>query len=218
MQFELRAGGHTRQRRLRRADGQALARQRQDNQARGGLRRGRLPAITCDVDTAAYANMGSAVSELCAKSVDDLAEIARNSPIPFVVKGVMTAEGALKCADAGCAGIIVSTHGGRVMTSAQSTAEVLPEIRAAVGDRLTVIVDGGIRTGYDIFKVLALGADAAMIGRPFVVAAVGGSALDGGAEGVAMYADAKRAELENLMIMTNCRTVDAIAADRVVIS
>lgn len=162
--------------------------------------------------------MGSAVSELCAKSVDDLAEIARNSPIPFVVKGVMTAEGALKCADAGCSGIIVSTHGGRVITSAQSTAEVLPEIRAAVGDRLTVIVDGGIRTGYDIFKVLALGADAAMIGRPFVVAAVGGSALDGGAEGVAMYADAKRAELENLMIMTNCRTVDAITADRVVIS
>lgn len=176
------------------------------------------PAIACDVDTVAYANMGSAVSELCAKSVDDLAEIARNSPIPFVVKGVMTAEGALKCADAGCSGIIVSTHGGRVITSAQSTAEVLPEIRAAVGDRLTVIVDGGIRTGYDIFKVLALGADAAMIGRPFVVAAVGGSALDGGAEGVAMYADAKRAELENLMIMTNCRTVDAITADRVVIS
>ncbi len=173
------------------------------------------PAVACDVDTAAYANMGSAVSELCAKSLSDLAEIARNSPIPFIVKGVMTAEGAAKCAEAGCAGIIVSTHGGRVITSAQATAEVLPEIRAAVGSSLTVIVDGGIRTGADIFKVLALGADAAMIGRPFVVAAVGGSALGSGAEGVELYANAKRAELENLMIMTNSRTTGDITAAKI---
>lgn len=173
------------------------------------------PAVACDVDTAAYANMGSAASELCAKSVADLGEIARNSPIPFIAKGVMTAEGAVKCAEAGCAGIIVSTHGGRVIASAQATAEVLPEIRAAVGSSLTVIVDGGIRTGADIFKVLALGADAAMIGRPFVVAAVGGSALGSGAEGVELYANTKRAELENLMIMTNSRTIGDITASKI---
>ena len=116
----------------------------------------------------------------------------------------ITGGSAPRCADAGCAGIIVSTHGGRVITSAQSTAEVLPEIRAAVGDRLTVIVDGGIRTGYDIFKVLALGADAAMIGRPFVVAAVGGSALDGGAEGGVEYENFNAADV---MLHVNGRSV-----------
>ena len=171
------------------------------------------PAIACDVDAAAFANMGSAVSQLAPKSVKDLAEIAAASPIPFIVKGVMTAEGAMKCAEAGCAGIIISTHGGRVITSSQATAEVLPGIRAAVGPALTIIVDGAIRTGYDVFKVLALGADAAMIGRPFVVAAVGG-----GAEGVELYANARRAELENLMIMTNCRTLADITPGKVVIS
>lgn len=171
------------------------------------------PAVACDVDAAAFANMGSAVDMVGAKSPADLEEICSSVPIPFIAKGVMTAEGALKCADAGCAGIIVSTHGGRVITSSQATAEVLPEIRRAVGKRLTIIVDGGIRTGGDIFKVLALGADAAMIGRPFVVAAHGG-----GAEGVAMYAESKRAELENVMTMCNCRTAADITADKVKVS
>ena len=170
------------------------------------------PALACDIDAAAFANMGSAVSALGPKTVSELREICSNIPIPFIAKGVMTAEGAVKCAEAGCGGIIVSTHGGRVMPSAQATAEVLPEIRRAVGSALTIIVDGGIRTGADIFKVLALGADAAMIGRPFVVAAVGG-----GAGGVRLYAETKRAELENLMVMTGCRTVADITPSKVVV-
>ena len=168
------------------------------------------PAVACDVDAAAFANMGSAVDMLGAKTVRDLAEIVDSIPIPFIAKGVMTAEGALKCAEAGCAGIIVSTHGGRVITSAQATSEVLPEIRAAVGKRMAIIVDGAIRTGCDIFKVLALGADAAMIGRPFVIAGHGG-----GAEGVELYANAKRAELENVMIMTGCRTLEEITPAKI---
>lgn len=175
------------------------------------------PALACDIDAAAFANMGDSVSLLAPKSAADLREICSALPIPFIAKGVMTAEGAVKCAEAGCGGIVVSTHGGRVLPSAQATAQVLPEIRRAVGDALTIIVDGGIRTGADIFKVLALGADAAMIGRPFVVAATGGSALEGGADGVAMYASAKRAELENLMVLTGCRTVGDITAARVAV-
>ena len=168
------------------------------------------PAVACDIDAAAFANMGSAVKTLSSKSVADLRAVAESLPVPFIAKGVMTAEGALKCAEAGCAGIIVSTHGGRVMTDAEATAKVLPEIRAAVGDRLTIIVDGGIRTGADIFKVLALGADAAMIGRPFVVAAHGG-----GAEGVELYANTKRAELEYMMTMANCPTIKDITAEKI---
>ena len=128
---------------------------------------------------------------------------------PWRDNGKLIAQ-AQRCAEAGCAGIIVSTHGGRVMTDAEATAKVLPEIRAAVGDRLTIIVDGGIRTGADIFKVLALGADAAMIGRPFVVAAHGG-----GAEGVELYANTKRAELEYMMTMANCPTVKDITAEKI---
>ena len=171
------------------------------------------PAVACDIDAAAFANMGSAVNTVGPKSVDELREVVEALPIPFIVKGVMTAEGALKCAEAGCAGIVVSTHGGRVMTDAQATAEVLPEIRAAVGDALTIIVDGAIRTGADIFKVLALGADAAMIGRPFVVAAHGG-----GAGGVKLYADTRRAELEYMMTMANCPDIASITRDKVAIA
>lgn len=79
---------------------------------------------------------------------------------PFLLKGVMTAAGAEKAARAGCAGVIVSTHGGRVIQSAPGTCEVIPEIRAAVGDSIKIIADGALRTGTDIFKALALGADA----------------------------------------------------------
>ena len=171
------------------------------------------PAVACDIDAAAFANMGTAVKTLSSKSVAELRAVAESIPVPFIAKGVMTAEGALKCAEAGCAGIIVSTHGGRVMTDAQATAEVLPEIRAAVGGALTVIVDGGIRTGADIFKVLALGADAAMIGRPFVVAAHGG-----GVEGVKLYAETKRAELEYMMTMANCPDLASITRAKVAVA
>ena len=171
------------------------------------------PAVACDIDAAAFANMGSAVKSLGPKSVAELRAVAESLPVPFIAKGVMTAEGALKCAEAGCAGIVISTHGGRVMTDAEATAKVLPEIRAAVGSALTIIVDGAIRTGADIFKVLALGADAAMIGRPFVVAAHGG-----GVEGVKLYAETKRAELEYMMTMANCRRVSDITSAKVAIA
>ena len=168
------------------------------------------PAVACDVDAAAFANMGAAVGQVGAKSPADLEEICAAVPVPFIAKGVMTGEGARKCAGSGCAGIVVSTHGGRVISSAQATGEALIEIRRAVADSLTVIVDGGVRTGADIFKLLALGADAAMIGRPFFVAAVGG-----GAEGVRLYADTKLAELENVMIMTGCRSIGEIGPDKI---
>ena len=215
VQFELGPRGHPRQRRLRRPDRQALAQQRQDNRQSRGLRRGRMPRRGLRRGHRRLRQHGlrrqRALRQVGCRPGRNSQEFAH----PFIAKGVMTAEGAVKCAEAGCAGIIVSTHGGRVIASAQATAEVLPEIRAAVGSSLTVIVDGGIRTGADIFKVLALGADAAMIGRPFVVAAVGGSALGSGAEGVELYANTKRAELENLMIMTNSRTIGDITASKI---
>lgn len=167
-------------------------------------------AFACDVDAAGFANMGTAVSQLSPKSEAELRELTSSVKLPFLLKGVMTAQGAEKAARAGCAGIIVSTHGGRVIQSAPSTCEVIPELRAAVGSDLKIIADGALRSGTDIFKALALGADAAMIGRPFVAAAHGA-----GAAGVQLYAETLGKELENVMLMTGCATLQDITREKI---
>jgi L-lactate dehydrogenase (cytochrome) len=89
-------------------------------------------------------------------------------PGPLVLKGVMSAEDAVRAADAGVEGIVVSNHGGRQLEGLPSTLEVLPEIADAAGDRLEIIFDGGIRRGGDVVKALALGARACIIGRAFL--------------------------------------------------
>lgn len=102
----------------------------------------------------------------------------------------MTARGAEKALEAGASGIVVSNHGGRVLDHCPATAEVLPEIVDAVGGKMTIFVDGAIRSGMDMFKALALGADAVLIGRPFVTTVYGG-----GEEGVQLYVQKLKAEL-----------------------
>ena len=91
----------------------------------------------------------------------------------------MTVKGARKALEAGAAGIVVSNHGGRVLDGVPATAAVLPAIADAVKGQMTVLVDGGIRTGVDVCKALALGADAVILARPYVTAVYGG-----GIEGV----------------------------------
>ena len=169
-------------------------------------------AFSSDIDAAGYANMGSAVGKVLPKSVEQLRELTSATSVPFILKGVMTPKGAVKAAEAGCAAIIVSTHGGRVITSAPSTCSVLPAIRAAVGNSIKIIVDGGLRSGVDIFKALALGADAAMIGRPYAVAAHGG-----GEEGVALYTEKLGAELRHTMQMCGAATLADITPDMVTV-
>lgn len=162
-------------------------------------------AIAMDIDAAGLPLLAAAGKPVCSKSVEELAEIAKHSPIPFILKGIMTADGAKKAAAAGAYGIVVSNHGGRVIDNTPATLEVLPEIKAAVGDKIKIFVDGGIRTGYDVFKAIALGADAVLIGRPYVVAACGG-----GAEGVTVYTQKIIAELQDAMKMTGCATLKDI--------
>ena len=101
-----------------------------------------------------------------------------------------------KALEAGASAIVVSNHGGRVLDQCPATAEVLPAIVDAVGDKMTILVDGGIRTGMDVFKALALGADAVLIARPFVNMVYGG-----GAEGVKIYVEKLKAELADTMAM-----------------
>ncbi|MDZ5010898.1 alpha-hydroxy-acid oxidizing protein, partial [Clostridium perfringens] len=109
------------------------------------------------------------------KSVDELKEIIELSKLPFIVKGIMTVKGALKAKEAGAAAIVVSNHGGRVQDQCPATAEVLANIVDAVGGSMRIFVDGGIRSGVDVFKALALGADGVLICRTFVTALYGGA-------------------------------------------
>jgi len=87
---------------------------------------------------------------------------------PFVIKGIQSAADALKAHEMGCAGIVVTNHAGRQVDGAVGSLEILPEIVEAVGNKLTIIFDSGIRTGADIFKALALGAHAVQVGRLYV--------------------------------------------------
>lgn len=154
-------------------------------------------AVATDIDAAGLALLKGIATPVSAKTVAELADVIGSTNLPVIIKGVMTAAGALKALEAGAYGIVVSNHGGRVLDQTPATIEVLPEIAAAVGGRLKIFIDGGIRTGLDVFKALALGADAVLIGRPYVTAVYGG-----GAEGAEVYTQKVGAELAEAMEMT----------------
>ena len=163
-------------------------------------------AVAMDVDAAGLPFLKNMTPPAGSKSVAELTEIVKLAERPFIVKGVMTVKGALKAKEAGAAAIVVSNHGGRVLDQCPSTAEVLPAIVDAVGGRMTILVDGGIRTGMDVFKALALGADAVLIGRPFVTMVYGA-----GAEGVKTYVEKLKAELADTMAMCGAHSLADIS-------
>ena len=163
-------------------------------------------AIAMDIDAAGLPFLKNLTPPAGSKTVDELKEIVRLAEgKPFILKGIMTVNGAKKALEAGASGIVVSNHGGRVLDQCPATAEVLPAIADAVGDKMTILVDGGIRTGMDVFKALALGADAVLIGRPFVNMVYGG-----GAEGVQVYVNKLKAELEDTMAMCGAHKLSDI--------
>lgn len=167
-------------------------------------------AMAMDIDAAGLPFLKNLTPPAGSKSVEELAQIIKAAGIPFIVKGVMTVKGALKAVEAGAQAIIVSNHGGRVLDQCPSTAEVLPEIAEAVKGKVKIFVDGGIRTGTDIFKALAMGADGVLIARPFVTAVYGG-----GEEGVKVYIQKLAAELEDTMRMTGAMTLNDITSDKI---
>ena len=168
-------------------------------------------AVAMDIDAAGLPFLKGMNPPAGAKSTEQLAEIARMSGKPFIVKGIMTVRGALKAREAGAAAIVVSNHGGRVLDQCPATAEVLCEIADALkGTGMKIFVDGGIRTGVDVFKALAMGADAAIICRPFVPMVYGG-----GEEGVRLYIDRIGAELEDTMAMCGAATLADIRRDMI---
>ena len=167
-------------------------------------------AVAMDIDAAGLPFLKNLTPPAGSKTVEELREIVKEAEVPFIIKGILTVKGALKAKEAGAAAIVVSNHGGRVLDQCPATAEVLAEIADAVGNDMKILVDGGIRSGVDIFKALALGADAVLIGRPFVTAVYGG-----GAEGVAAYTAKLAAELEDTMAMCGAHSLSEISRDMV---
>ena len=131
----------------------------------------------------------------------DVEGLASMSGLPVLVKGVLTAEDALLACESGAAGVVVSNHGGRQLDGVPATIEALPEVVDAVGGRIPVLLDGGIRRGTDVVKALALGADVVLAGRPFVW----GLAVNGEA-GVSAVLELLRAELELALALLGCKS------------
>ena len=125
-------------------------------------------AAAMDVDAAGLPFLKALNPNAGSKSVEEMRQIIAYSKAPFIIKGIMTPAGAEKAVEAGAAAIVVSNHGGRVQGGVPSTAEVLPSIAKAVDGRIPIIVDGGIRSGVDVFRALALGANGVLLGRPVV--------------------------------------------------
>ncbi|MDO5545776.1 MAG: alpha-hydroxy-acid oxidizing protein [Eubacteriales bacterium] len=168
-------------------------------------------AVAMDIDAAGLPFLKGMNPPAGSKTVEQLSEIAKMAGKPFIIKGVMTVKGALKAKEAGAAAIVVSNHGGRVLDQCPATAEVLPAIVDALkGSGVKVLVDGGIRSGVDVFKALALGADAVIIARPFVSAVYGGAE-----EGVKLYIDKIGGELADTMSMCGAKTLADITRDMV---
>lgn len=169
-------------------------------------------ASACDIDSCGNLNLKNAGKKVYPMGEETLREIVDESKIPFIVKGIMTTEAALKCKDAGCYGVVISNHGGRVIDDSLAPASRVEEIRKAVGNDFKIFVDSGIRSGYDVFKCLALGADAVLIGRPFITALHGDRN-----EGVGIYYKKILSELEDAMSMTGAKNLKDITRDKIVI-
>ena len=138
---------------------------------------------------------------------DDIGWVADVTGLPVLVKGVLRADDAVRCVDAGAAGVVVSNHGGRQLDGAVATADALPAVVDAIAGKVPVLVDGGIRGGYDVLKAIALGASAVLVGRPFLWGlAVGGS------DGVSAVMAELIAEFERAMALCGSRSVDEIDA------
>lgn len=167
-------------------------------------------AVGMDIDAAGLITLALHGKPVGPKTVEDIKEIVNSTKLPFILKGVMTADEAELAVKAGVDAIVVSNHGGRVLDQTPGVADVLPEIAQAVKGKVTILADGGVRNGVDILKMIALGADAVLIGRPFVTASFGAQR-----EGVKLYVDTLKSELKSAMVLTGCKTVKDVT-DRII--
>lgn len=167
--------------------------------------------VGMDIDAAGLITlrkMGRPVSPKSASVLRDIAASVHKAGARFLLKGVTHPQDALLAAEAGVDGIVASNHGGRVLDHCPGTAALLPALVAALkktGADMPIIVDGGVRDGADVLKMLALGADVVGIGRPVAIAAQGG-----GAAGVQKYLELVHAQLVQAMLMTGCKDIACV--------
>jgi isopentenyl diphosphate isomerase/L-lactate dehydrogenase-like FMN-dependent dehydrogenase len=164
--------------------------------------------IGMDIDAAGLVTLRKMGRPVSPKPMEKLREIIAKAGCKFIIKGVMTVEDANLAMQAGAEAVVVSNHGGRVLDHTPGTADVLPEIAAQLRGKISILVDGGVRTGADILKMCALGADAVMIGRPFSIAAMGGLT-----QGVTAYAETLRTELTQAMVMTGTASMKNVSSN-----
>jgi 4-hydroxymandelate oxidase len=143
----------------------------------------------------------------------DLEWLHETAGMPVIAKGILTAEDAVLAAEHGCAAVVVSNHGGRQLDRAVASLDALPEIADAVGDRIEVLVDGGMRRGTDIAIALALGARAVLVGRPVIW----GLAVEG-EEGVRKVLELLRDELLLALALLGCPTPAALSRTHVALA
>jgi len=170
-------------------------------------------AYGVDIDGVSFKTMVLKSAETRHKSLAELKELAAASHLPFVIKGVMSTRDAETAAAAGAAAIIVSNHGGRIADGMPGTARVLPQIARWVktnAPQMQVFADGGVRSGADIFRMLALGAEGVLIGRPIAIAAVGH-----GRSGVQSMLNAWLEELKQIMRVMGLRSLREIRPEHV---
>jgi 4-hydroxymandelate oxidase len=163
----------------------------------------KMPQLTSD-DSTVFAGLMS-----LAPTWADVEWLRTQTALPILLKGVLHPEDAVQAVNCGMQGLIVSNHGGRVLDTIATPLDVLPEIRARLGAGMTLLLDGGIRRGTDVFKALALGANAVLVGRPYIHALAVAGAL-----GVAHLLKLLREELEVTIALTGCATLAEITPDR----
>jgi isopentenyl diphosphate isomerase/L-lactate dehydrogenase-like FMN-dependent dehydrogenase len=172
----------------------------QEAQAAGAI------AVGIDLDGAGSVAMALKGQPVFRKSLGELKELVTSTSLPFILKGITSVEDAAAALETGCKVVGVSNHGGRTLDSMPGIADVLPRLVPLLKGKVVITADGGIRTGFDALKMLALGADFVMLGREFIRAAIGG-----GPEGVRREAEFLYQDLRKAMIMTGCNRLADIS-------
>ncbi len=174
-----------------------------------------VPVLGLDLEGIGFTSLNEIGRPVVSRRPEEIREILAGRPFRVILKGIMTPDEGEAAVAAGAAAVLVSNHGGRVLDHTPGVAEVLPGVARAVrrasgrlrAGRVLVLADGGVRSGTDVLVMLALGADAVMVGRPLALAAVGG-----GADAVAGWLGHCRRELAQAMCMAGCPDLKSISS------